>query len=182
MSVSGVHGATYAVLIVTATSEADHIETSDAATFPDRCSVPSARRLRRRGNRTAIPRYGATRRSRDSTMDLGRVVHWRGRACRTGWRSSPWLRLTRSALAWFRERRDDRHGGLVAINDEDDTQLYHVVVNADEMYSIWPADREMPPGWKVASQSLTKADCEEYIRGVWTDMRPLSLQRKSESW
>ena len=36
--------------------------------------------------------------------------------------------------------------------DEDnlDREAYTVVVNEEEQYSIWPASREMPPGWKPA--------------------------------
>lgn len=66
-------------------------------------------------------------------------------------------------------------------NDENGEQLYQVVVNEDEMYSIWPAGRGLPPGWKVASESMTKSECEAHISGVWTDMRPLSLRPPSGS-
>lgn len=33
--------------------------------------------------------------------------------------------------------------------DEDDTTVYVVVVNHEEQYSIWPADRELPLGWEM---------------------------------
>lgn len=57
---------------------------------------------------------------------------------------------------------------------------YKVVVNHEEQYSIWPADRENAPGWKDAGQKGTKQECLEYIERVWTDMRPLSLRKKME--
>lgn len=53
-----------------------------------------------------------------------------------------------------------------------------VVVNHEEQYSIWPADRDVPPGWREAGKQGTKAACLAYIEEVWTDMRPLSLRRK----
>ena len=62
---------------------------------------------------------------------------------------------------------------------EDET-IYRVVVNDEEMYSIWPADRENPLGWYNAGKSGTKHECLDYIKEVWTDMRPLSLRKKME--
>lgn len=57
-------------------------------------------------------------------------------------------------------------------------QQYKVVVNHEEQYSIWPADRENAPGWTDAGQSGTKEECLAYIKEVWTDMRPLSLRKR----
>ena len=65
-------------------------------------------------------------------------------------------------------------------NDEEDSRTYKVVVNHEEQYSIWPAERELPLGWNDAGKSGTKQECLEYIKEVWTDMRPLSLRRKME--
>ena len=61
--------------------------------------------------------------------------------------------------------------------EDDDKTVYRVVVNHEEQYSIWPIDRENPPGWTNAGKEGTKAECLSYIDEVWTDMRPLSLQR-----
>ena len=65
-------------------------------------------------------------------------------------------------------------------NDREDTTVYKVVVNHEEQYSIWPADRENPLGWNDAGKSGTKAECLAYIEEVWTDMRPLSLRKQME--
>jgi MbtH protein len=64
-------------------------------------------------------------------------------------------------------------------NDEDNT-VYRVVVNHEEQYSIWPADREIPRGWKDVGKSGPKQECLSYIGEVWTDMRPLSLRKQME--
>jgi len=65
--------------------------------------------------------------------------------------------------------------------DEDaDPTVYMVVVNHEEQYSIWPADRDAPPGWREAGKRGLKGECLEYIEGVWTDMRPLSLRRRMD--
>jgi MbtH protein len=65
--------------------------------------------------------------------------------------------------------------------EQEDTTIYKVVVNHEEQYSIWPADRENPPGWRDAGPSGSKADCLAYIKEIWTDMRPLSLRKKMEA-
>ena len=58
--------------------------------------------------------------------------------------------------------------------------VYRVVVNHEEQYSIWPVDRDNPPGWRDGGKDGSKAECLEYINAVWTDMRPLSLRQRME--
>jgi MbtH protein len=60
----------------------------------------------------------------------------------------------------------------------DDSINYRVVVNDEEQYSIWFADRELPPGWNDAGKVGLKEECLAYIEEVWTDMRPLSLRKR----
>lgn len=62
-------------------------------------------------------------------------------------------------------------------DDAEDNTIYSVVVNHEEQYSIWPADRENAPGWTTVGKSGLKAECLAYIKEVWTDMRPLSLRK-----
>ena len=73
-------------------------------------------------------------------------------------------------------------GGLPTVsNDErEDNTIYKVVMNHEEQYSIWPADRENALGWNDAGKTGTKAECLAYIEEVWTDMRPLSLRKQME--
>ena len=66
------------------------------------------------------------------------------------------------------------------MSEHEDTTDYKVVMNHEEQYSIWPADRENASGWKDVGKQGTKAECLEYIKQVWTDMRPLSLRKKME--
>ena len=65
-------------------------------------------------------------------------------------------------------------------NQEEDLTVYKAVLNHEEQYSIWPADRENALGWNDAGKSGTKEECLAYIKEVWTDMRPLSLRKKME--
>ncbi len=64
--------------------------------------------------------------------------------------------------------------------EEEDRTIYKVVVNHEEQYSIWPADRENPLGWRDAGKQGPKAECLDYVQEVWTDMRPLSLRLEME--
>lgn len=64
--------------------------------------------------------------------------------------------------------------------ETEDTTIYKVVVNHEEQYSIWPADRENALGWNDVEKVGPKAECLAYIKEVWTDMRPLSLRKKME--
>ncbi|MBN1583184.1 MAG: MbtH family protein [Anaerolineae bacterium] len=63
---------------------------------------------------------------------------------------------------------------------EDENTIFRVVVNHEEQYSIWPASRELPLGWRDAGKQGLKQECLAYIEEVWTDMRPLSLRKKME--
>jgi MbtH protein len=56
--------------------------------------------------------------------------------------------------------------------------VYTVLINDEEQYSIWHADREPPNGWKPVGKTGTKEECMAYIQEVWTDMRPLSLRKQ----
>jgi MbtH protein len=67
------------------------------------------------------------------------------------------------------------------MEQEDDQTIYKAVVNHEEQYSIWPAYRENPLGWRDAGKTGTKAECLSFIKEVWTDMRPLSLRKKMEA-
>jgi MbtH protein len=60
----------------------------------------------------------------------------------------------------------------------DEQTIYKVVVNHEEQYSIWPAEKKNALGWRDAGKSGSKQECLDYIKEVWTDMRPLSLRNR----
>jgi MbtH protein len=66
---------------------------------------------------------------------------------------------------------------MTAADDNPPELVYDVVVNIEEQYSIWPADRELPDGWRKEGTQGPKADCLAHIDRIWTDMRPLSVRR-----
>lgn len=61
--------------------------------------------------------------------------------------------------------------------EEEDTREYVVLVNIEEQYSLWLADLEIPKGWREVFARNNKKACLEYVKEVWTDMRPLSLRK-----
>lgn len=66
------------------------------------------------------------------------------------------------------------------MDEDEDTTVYRAVVNDEEQYSIWPADRDLPAGWRDAGKTGRKSECVEFIAETWTDMRPLSLRRSMQ--
>ena len=65
-------------------------------------------------------------------------------------------------------------------DEQEDAMIYKVVLNHEEQYSLWPAGKENPSGWRDAGKSGTRAECLAYVKEVWKDMRPLSLRKKME--
>ena len=65
-------------------------------------------------------------------------------------------------------------------DQEEDTTIYTVVMNHEEQYSIWPAHKAIPMGWKEVGKDGQKSECLEYIDAVWKDMRPLTLRMRME--
>lgn len=57
---------------------------------------------------------------------------------------------------------------------------YKVVVNAEGQYAIVPSSVQDASGWSDAGFSGTKDACGEYVRQVWTDMRPRSLREADQ--
>jgi MbtH protein len=51
-----------------------------------------------------------------------------------------------------------------------------VVINDEEQYSIWAADRPIPAGWRAAGATGSEDECLAYIDEHWTDMRPRSVR------
>ena len=68
----------------------------------------------------------------------------------------------------------------MSTEEREDNTIYKVVLNHEEQYSVWPADRENPLGWKDGGKTGSKKECLEFINEVWTDMRPLSLRKSME--
>ncbi|WP_030565073.1 MbtH family protein [Streptomyces aureocirculatus] len=59
---------------------------------------------------------------------------------------------------------------------DDETGRFHVLVNDEEQFSLWPAFAEVPAGWRVALGEATRQQALAYVEENWTDLRPRSLR------
>ena len=60
------------------------------------------------------------------------------------------------------------------------SDVLDVVVNEEMQYSLWPAFKALPVGWKKVGVKGNREVCLAKIEHMWTDMRPLSLQKYME--
>jgi MbtH protein len=63
---------------------------------------------------------------------------------------------------------------------DDPEAIFHVVINGEEQYSIWPVALPVPDGWRTTEFEGTKDACLERIEAEWIDMRPRSLREQME--
>jgi MbtH protein len=49
-------------------------------------------------------------------------------------------------------------------------KVWTVVMNDEEQYSVWEADRELPAGWRSTGRAGSREACLAHIDEVWTDL------------
>ncbi|MDH0864402.1 MbtH family NRPS accessory protein [Mitsuaria sp. GD03876] len=58
-----------------------------------------------------------------------------------------------------------------------DGEVFIVLVNHEDQYSIWPQWKAVPGGWRVVEGIQgDKQAVTEFVDRTWTDMRPRSLR------
>jgi MbtH protein len=62
------------------------------------------------------------------------------------------------------------------VSETAQSPAYQVVLNHEEQYSIWDADRVPPDGWNADGFRGSRQECLAHIAEVWTDLRPLSAR------
>ena len=62
------------------------------------------------------------------------------------------------------------------LDEQEDTRIYKVVVNAEEQYSVWFDGRQNPLGWTDVGKTGTKQERLNHIKEIWTDITPLSVR------
>ncbi|MGC4088934.1 MAG: MbtH family NRPS accessory protein [Polyangiaceae bacterium] len=59
-----------------------------------------------------------------------------------------------------------------------DGEIFIVLVNHEDQYSIWPEWKPVPGGWKaIDGVKGDKKTVLEYVEKTWVDMRPASLRK-----
>lgn len=62
------------------------------------------------------------------------------------------------------------------VGTSDNQEIFRVVINLEDQYSIWPIRKQIPYGWNEVGKIGTKEECLSHIKEVWTDMKPRSLK------
>ncbi|MEV7298663.1 MbtH family protein [Streptomyces clavifer] len=62
------------------------------------------------------------------------------------------------------------------VSHKSQDELYFVVRNHEEQYSIWRSDKQVPEGWETQGGPAGKEECLSRIEELWIDMRPASLR------
>jgi MbtH protein len=58
---------------------------------------------------------------------------------------------------------------------DDEDGVFHVLVNDERQYSLWPKFADVPAGWDIVLADSSRPECLDFIERTWTDMRPRSL-------
>lgn len=67
-------------------------------------------------------------------------------------------------------------------NPFDDTDgTFHVLVNDEGQYSLWPDFTDVPAGWTPVLTSVSHAEALAHVEAVWTSLQPASLRTMSMS-
>lgn len=63
---------------------------------------------------------------------------------------------------------------------QDGAGQYHVVINDEEQYSVWPLGLPRPLGWFVSSPAFqgSREACLGHIERIWHDIRPKSMREE----
>lgn len=62
------------------------------------------------------------------------------------------------------------------MTNPDPDRRYRSVRNAEEQYSLWPADSVPPSGWEPDGFTGGYDEVLDHIEQVWTDIRPRSVR------
>jgi MbtH protein len=67
-------------------------------------------------------------------------------------------------------------------NPFDDTDgTFHVLVNDEGQYSLWPDFADVPAGWTQVLSSVGHAEALAHVEAAWTSLQPASLRTLSVS-
>lgn len=69
--------------------------------------------------------------------------------------------------------------GMNMLDDPDG--VFVVLVNDEDQHSLWPATMAVPAGWNPAHGPAGRQECLDYVEANWTDIRPRSARRATET-
>jgi MbtH protein len=60
----------------------------------------------------------------------------------------------------------------------DNEPQYKVLMSRDARFSIWPATRQTPAGWRDTGMAGSQSECLAYAKSIWT-VKPLGFRAES---
>ena len=67
------------------------------------------------------------------------------------------------------------------LRPDNETPTFKVVVNHEEQYSIYPAERRVPIGWRAVGKVAEEEECLRYIEEGWVNNRPANVRERVEA-
>jgi MbtH protein len=64
---------------------------------------------------------------------------------------------------------------------DNEIPTFKVVVNHQEHYSIYPAERRVPLGWRAVGKVAEEEECLRYIEENWINNRPANVRERVEA-
>ena len=61
-----------------------------------------------------------------------------------------------------------------------DGDLFKILKNTEEQYSLWPSEKNAPEGWEELGITGSTLECTTWVDENWKDMRPRSLREKMD--
>jgi len=61
-----------------------------------------------------------------------------------------------------------------------DGDLFKVLKNDEDQYSLWPSEKPAPEGWEEVGVTGSNSECSTWVDENWKDMRPKSLREKMD--
>lgn len=61
------------------------------------------------------------------------------------------------------------------MSTDHDTKQYLAIKNDDGQYSLWPATKPIPSGWRPTAIQGDAETCKKLVDQEWRDMRPAHM-------
>ena len=59
---------------------------------------------------------------------------------------------------------------------DDEDAAFHVLVNDQGQYSLWPVFAPVPAGWTVELADVSRTEATDHVESVWTTLQPAGLR------
>lgn len=64
---------------------------------------------------------------------------------------------------------------------DDQQQLFHLLLNPQGQYSLWPVFAALPQGWQAVFGPADAAGCNAWLKEHWSNLHPLHQARTNHA-